>query len=118
MKTKDKDYTPAGTRIEGAYENDRNADSADLFKRIIREVYGVKDVIIAHHLVYVTEERRDGFNYQIVEEVPSADTLIFDHDVARRLWGARWREVLTQLALEPAATRDELLARLYDGRGE
>lgn len=111
-----KDYTPNGLRIEGSYENDRNADSADLFKAIIRECYNVTDVIIAHHLVYVKVEKRDGFDFQIVEEVPSADALIFDHDVAKRLWGDDWQNKLTRLALEPVETRDKLLATLYQAR--
>jgi len=113
-----KDYTPNGLRIEGQYENDRNAQSADLFKCIIRECYNVTDVIIAHHLVYVKVEKRDGFDYQIVEEVPSADALIFDHDVAKRLWGGAWRDNLTLLALEPVETRDKLLAQLYADRSK
>lgn len=81
-------------------------------------MYGVKDVIIAHHLVFVTEERReDGFVYQIVEEIPAADTLIFDHEIARRLWGSQWREVLKALALEPSETRDNLLKTYFNNRG-
>lgn len=111
--TKD-DFTPTGIKIEGAYENDRNAENADLYKDIIREVYGVTDVIIAHHLVYVKEDKReDGFAYQIVEEIPSADAMIFDHDVAKRIWGWKWKDRLTELALEPVETRDELLKRRY-----
>ena len=113
---KEKDITDGGTRIEGQYENDRNADSAELFKDIIREVYGVKDVIIAHHLVYVTEETRNGFKYQIVQEIPSADTLIFDHNVARKLWGGTWKTILTRLACEPPDSRDMLLYTLYYSR--
>lgn len=118
MGMMEKDFTPTGMKIEGAYENDRNAESSDLFKAIIREAYGVKDVIIAHHLVYVTEEKRaDGFNYSIVEEVPSADSLIFDHDVARKIFGdEHFKEVLVKLALEPVATRDKLLGEIYHGR--
>lgn len=112
-----KDFTPAGTKINGAWENDRNALAAGLFKSIIREACGVTDVIVAHHLVYVNEEKRDGFNYEIVEEIPSADTLIFDHDIAKRIWGDEWRAALTRLALEPAETRDVLLAHLYTNRG-
>jgi hypothetical protein len=115
-QTKAKDFTPAGLRVEGSFENDRNADARELFKDILREVYNVKDVIIAHHLVYVVEEKRDGFNYQIVEEVPSADALIFDHGVARKLWGGQWRTHLTRLACEPCETRDALLASMYYGR--
>lgn len=116
-KLTDKDFTPTGICLEGAYENDRNAESSDLFKSIIRESYGVKDVIIAHHLVYVREEvRADGFTYSIVEEVPSADTLIFDHKVAEKIWGEGFRDVLVKLVLEPVETRDALLATLYAAR--
>lgn len=111
------DYTPTGLRIEGQYENDRNAESRDLFKAIIREAYGVCDVIIAHHLVYETEEtRKDGFKYQIVEEIPSADALIFDHVVAAKIWGPNFLTTLIKLAMEPCATRDKLLGQLYYNR--
>ena len=113
---KTKDFSPMGTKLEGNYENDRNADSAELFKDIIREAYGVKDVIIAHHLVYVTVEKRDGFDYEIVQEIPSADSLIFDHAVAKKIWGEQWRLILTRLAAEPVETRDSLLHMLYYGR--
>jgi hypothetical protein len=117
MAMKD-DFTVAGTKIEGQYENDRNAQFSSLYKAMIRECFGVSDVIIAHHLVYVTEEKHeDGFTYQVIEEVPSADTLIFDHDIARKIWGEdRFRDVLCRLALEPIETRDTLLERLYNGR--
>src|SRR5579862_3341117 len=99
------DYTPTGLKIEGAYENDRNAESADCFKAVIREAFGVKDVIIAHHLVYEKEEtREDGFAYQIVEEIPSADSLIFDHGVAKKIWGNGWKKILRTLAVEPPET--------------
>jgi hypothetical protein len=112
------DYTPTGVKIEGQYENDRNAESSDLFKAMIREAYGVTDVIIAHHLVYVkVDKRSDGFDYQIVEEVPSADALIFDHEVGKKLWGEdNYKSVITRLALEPISTRDKLLSELYYGR--
>ena len=112
-----KDFTPTGLKVEGAYENDRNAESRDLFKAIIREAYGVQDVIIAHHLVYETSERRpDGFDYQVVEEIPSADALIFDHGVAKKIWGTDYLTVLAQLAVLPCPDRDRKLAALYASR--
>ncbi len=114
--SKDKDFTPTGIKIDGAYENDRNADCADVLKDIIREAYGVNDVIIAHHLVYVTVEKRNGFDFQVVEEIPSTDTLIFDHEVARKIWGPDFKAVLVKLAVEPVETRDVLLSEMYYGR--
>lgn len=108
----------AQIRIEGTYENERNALHSDLYKAIIRECFGVSDVIIAHHLVYVTSEMRDGSEYTIVEEVPSADCLIFDHEIAGKIWGSNFKEMLMQLACEPVETRDVLLRELYDKRGK
>lgn len=104
-------------KIEGTFENARNAKNSDLYKAILRECFGVSDVIIGHHLIYVTNDVRDGFSYEIVEELPSADCLIFDHEIARKVWGeADFKRVLMQLACEPVETRDDLLASLYYGR--
>jgi uncharacterized membrane protein len=112
------DYTPTGVKIEGAYENDRNAAGADCFKKILREAFDVTDVIVGHHLIYVYEDKRDdGFTYQIVEELPSADALIFDHDIARKIWGEDWKAKLQRLAIEPVETRDALLSEMYHARG-
>lgn len=60
---------------------------------------------------------RDGYQYQIVEEVPSADTLIFDHDIAIKIWGKdHYKEVLCKLASVPIEERDQLLHSLYYGK--
>lgn len=110
------DFTPNGLKIEGAYENDRNTENSALYKAIIREVFGVTDVICGHHLVYeVREKRADGFVYETIQEIPSADALIFDHDVASKLWPDDWKNILTILALTPVAERDKLLGDFYYG---
>ncbi|MBW7970987.1 hypothetical protein [Bradyrhizobium sp. BR 10289] len=111
------DFTPTGIKLEGPYENDRNGENSALYKDIIREAYGVTDVICGHHLVYQVEDKRaDGFTYTFVEEVPSADTLIFDTDVAQKLWGDKWKSVLSILAVTPISERDKLLGEFYYGR--
>ncbi|MGM5019247.1 hypothetical protein [Tardiphaga sp. 367_B4_N1_1] len=119
MSTKT-DFTPSGIKLEGPYENDRNGEHADLYKAIIREAFNVTDVICGHHLVYQVEDKRDdGFTYTFVEEVPSADTLIFDHAVAKKIWGEEnFKWFLMQLALEPIETRDAKLAEYYYARGK
>jgi hypothetical protein len=113
------DFTPGGMKLEAQYENDRNVASAKLFEDIILEAFDVQDrkVICAHHLTFVRAERReDGFTYQIVQEIPSADALIFDHEIAAKIWGPEFQHILTLLALRPVETRDQLLAELYYGR--
>lgn len=112
------DFSPNGTKYAGQYENDRNAENRELYSAILREVFGVKDVICGHHLVYQLEEKRaDGFTYTFVEEVPSADALIFDHDIASKLWPEDYLAKLAALAVEPISTRDALLSKFYyEGR--
>lgn len=116
--TRDQDFTPTGLKLTGAWENDRNSENAPLFKAIIRECFHVQDVICGHHLVYVARDPRpDGFTYEIIEEIPSADALIFDHAVARKLWGeAHYLNALARLAMEPVETRDILLGDMLDKR--
>lgn len=110
-------YTETGLRLEGSFENDRNAAMSQCFKDCIREAHGVQDVIIAHHLVYVVEElHKDGFKYTVVEEIPSADTLIFDHIIAQKIWGDAWKACLQQLVAEPAETRDQLFHLMFYAR--
>lgn len=111
------DFTPTGLKLMGSYENDRNSENRELYKAIIREVFGVQEVICGHHLVFVIEDKReDGFVYQVTEEVPAADTLIFDHGVMQKLFPHTWQECLMHLALTPTEERDVELAKLYHGR--
>lgn len=112
------DYNPAGIKIEGQWENDRNLACTQLFEDILTEVFGKTAerfrVIVGHHITY---QRRDlgpdGFYYTQVEEIPSADCLMFDHEIAKALWGGAYLDVLQQLACEPVETRDALLSKMY-----
>lgn len=109
-----KDFSPTGLKFEGPWENDRNAVYSEMWKDIIREAFGVQDVICGHHLVYVaTYQDAQGFPITVVEEIPSADTLVFNHDVMKKLFGLSYLNVLAVLAREPVETRDAKLAALY-----
>jgi len=115
--TRAKDFTETGLKMEGQYENDRNHDSSDLFKAVMREVYGPGDVIVGHHIIHeVRDKRADGFTYEVVQEIPSADALIFDHDVAKKLFGTAYLDNLALLAREPADTRDALYGKMLAAR--
>ena len=111
------DFTPNGTKIEGTYENDRNNEGSETFKTVIREVYNVTDVICGHHLIYeYREQRADGFVYDVVQEIPSADALIFDTDVAAKIFGDDWKRILPILAVTPVGERDKLYAEFVKNR--
>jgi hypothetical protein len=114
-----KDFSPTGIKYVGQYENDRNAVHSAMYKAMIKEAYGVSDCIIGHHMVYMREEKdAKGFEIQIVEEIPSADALLFDHCIMQKLFGDSFREVIAKLAQEPAETRDEICALHYYNRGK
>lgn len=93
------------------FENNRNSANEALFDAMIRIAYPDTNLVVgAHHIFYRRDGRLDA------QEIPSADALIFDHFIAQKVWGDRYKAVLTELALEPVATRDALLRRLFDER--
>ena len=88
-------------------ENTRNTSNSKLYEAIIRTVFDdVEQVGCGHHLMF---SRSNG----VLDEFPSADYLIFNHDVAKRLWGDHYKHALTRLALAPVETRDQLLHKLF-----
>jgi hypothetical protein len=92
-------------------ENARNTDNSELFKSIIREAYDpIEWVGVEHHMMF---QRR---GEPAPDAIPSADSLIFSHYIAQKVWGAAYKDVLTKLALEPVETRDALLHKLYNER--
>jgi hypothetical protein len=96
----------------GSINDIRSTSNSDLFEAMIRGVIAdIEWLGCGHHIMYKRSSA------SLPEEISSPDTLIFDHDMARKIWGAEWQSVLTRLALEPAETRDTLLRKLYFGRG-
>lgn len=117
-------FTPNGMKVYQGYENDRNMAMEGLIEDIVREVFGARKCIVAHHITFVLEETRTDpktgmqYQHQLVQELPCADGLIFDHDIATKIWPKTWREVLRTLACEPVATRDKRLADFYYSRSK
>lgn len=118
MNVMDKDFTQTGMKIVGAFENDRNRISKELIKKIICEVFHPVDdaVIVGHHITFEVTYTDGKFEYQQVQEIPSMDEMIFDVEIAKKLWGPRYKEALCDLACEPISSRDTLLSRMYENR--
>lgn len=82
-----------------------------LYEAILKEALpGTSLVVASHHIFF----KRDG----VTDELPAADTLIFDHDIAKKIWGEKYLEVLASLAIEPAEARDALLHQLFTDRNQ
>lgn len=94
-------------------ENARNKANADLYSRMIRLAFGDKDqIMIAHHLTFETDN-----NLQSVNEIPSADTLIFDHYAMGQIFGSQAKLLMGALAQMPVDERDAALEQ-YVGAAE
>lgn len=92
-------------------ETKRNTENIDLFEAIIREAFdGVTLVVAGHHIMFMQDGR------SAPQEIASADTLIFDHEVAKKVWKENYKDILEILAVEPVARRDVLLRKLYTER--
>lgn len=92
-------------------ETKRNTANKDLFEAMIRETYdNIVWVAFGHHIMFTIEGE------DTPREIASADTLIFNHNIASKVWKDRYVEVLQRLAAEPTETRDALLNRLYEER--
>lgn len=93
------------------YENDRNKKHGQLFVDIVKRAFGDHyDVLIGHHITF--EACGD---LQTENEIPSADTLIFDHQIMGRVFGGRALEIMRDLATIPPDRRDEVLAAYFAG---
>jgi len=68
------------------------------------------------HVIFIPETTIKINSQPLPQEIPSLDTLWFEHTVAKKLWGDDYLKVLGRLACEPVETRDQLLANLYYGR--
>jgi len=89
------------------FENERNKKHAALYTKLIKRAYGegASEVLIGHHLTF---ESHGDLNTE--NEIPSADTLLFDHEIMRRVFGEKALWVMMGLAQQPAEERDAALA--------
>lgn len=94
-----------------SYEQNRNKANAATYERILRIAFPGKElsVLVGHHIGF--EFDRD---LSTENEIPSADSLMFDHDIMRAVFGADCITVMIQLAAESCETRDVVLRKCLD----
>ena len=89
------------------FEDERNKRNKKLYSDILKAAFG-NVAVIGHHLCF-----NDGDD---LDEIPSADCLIFDHDIMQKVFGIPYLSVITQLAVLPVGERDEMLSKLFYNR--
>lgn len=92
------------------FEAQRNRTYATLYTELLQFAFGTdNDVMIGHHICF--EHDKD---IKTENEIPSADTLIFDHDIMKRCFGSLARIVMRECADAPCHDRDAVLQRLWN----
>ena len=93
-----------------ATETERNKKYAPLYTAIIKKAYGCNEaVLIGHHLCFEHDN-----DISTEDEIPSADSLIFDHDIMRTVFGDNAASVISTLALSPVSVRDDMLLSAWN----
>lgn len=97
------------------YENARNKKHAATYEKLLRIALlqeGAKvDVLIGHHICFEI----DG-DLTTENEIPSADCLMFDHDLMSRVFGGDAMQIMMHLAKNPVGERDFLLSVYLEQR--
>ena len=95
-----------------ATENQRNKTHAALYTAIMKEAFGADcEVLIGHHLTF-----EQGGDLSTENEIPSADCLMFDHEVMTKVFGESAITLMRYLAATPMEQRDSILKQAYEGR--
>jgi hypothetical protein len=87
----------------------RNKANSDLWVAMVRIAYGHNDpVMVGHHIGFEI-----GNDFTTENEIPSADTLIFDHVIMGAVFGESAVDIMSELARLPTAKRDSALRALF-----
>lgn len=90
-------------------ENARNRAHAQLYTEIMHVAFGNEaEVLIGHHLTF-----EEGGELQTENEIPSADTMLFDHDIMKKVFGEGAIGIMEHLAATPVAQRDAVVAQYF-----
>lgn len=98
-------------------EGKRNRKNADLFLTLLCLAWEENcQVMTGHHIGFMFDS-----DLSTQDEIPAADTLLFDHDVMALLFPQDYQDVMSELALLRRYERENYVRRLvcsrYPGRG-
>lgn len=100
-----------------AWENERNVQHGPVFIELIQRAFEVDEVVmVGHHFVFEPKAAMQHLDLTKLNEIPSADTLLFDHEIMTEVFGPdKAVAIMVALARLPAAKRDEYVrARLAE----
>lgn len=90
-------------------EISRNKNNAALYTAVMHKALGTEIILIGHHLCFEL-----GNDINTENEIPSADTLMFDHDIMSSVFGDKAVSIMQHLAATPTDSRDAVLQAYWD----
>lgn len=87
-------------------EGKRNRAHADLFRQLLAIAWGDCEVIVGHHVAF----QFDG-DLNTEDEIPSADCLLFNHDIMTAVFGADAVTLMQRIAAMVPGDREAEVAR-------
>jgi hypothetical protein len=91
-------------------ENARNKRNASLYERLLKRAIGENvAVLVGHHITFEI-----GGDLSTENEIPSADCLMFDHDIMTAVFGDRAIPIMHELVHLTCDERDALLAKHFE----
>lgn len=102
------------------YELGRNKEHSDLYvallkKAITKMAKGSRvEVLIGHHITFELGEEGKELDIKTENEIPSADCLMFDHDIMTAVFGDAALTIMRELAVRPCQERDAALKAAFE----
>lgn len=95
-------------------EGRRNREHAALYAGIITRAYGVTfELFVGHHVAFKSTHE----SLTTENEIPSADTLLFDHDIMKEVFGDKYLGVLIPAGAGAVQSARGVDAAAADGAG-
>ena len=92
------------------FENDRNTHHGQIFIDLIKRAFRTDEVVmVGHHFVFEPQEAMQKLDLTQLNEIPSADTLLFDHEIMTAVFGERAIPLMVEMAKVDCRARDEII---------
>lgn len=89
------------------WEDKRNFDGREVFKRFLHRAVGKCEVVVGHHIVFIVGDDEPN-------EIPSADALWFDHAIMKDVFGEKATSIMQILAHRAPELREKVLNDYLD----
>ena len=101
------------------YELGRNKANSDLYVKLLKKAIGKLsqgsrvEVLIGHHITFELGDGTKELDINTENEIPSADCLMFDHDIMDAVFGRMAIPLMIALAGAPCGERDVILGKAF-----